>query len=548
MELLITVAALFAAIYAVVPRDRQLNLQLRVGVFDWIVVLLASILVLYLEFNDFFSARRWVFSRPWPTGVTPQNTIYLVLLAASAILLLRLRFKRLSRNKIGQFRELIEQLYWSESYGEVFTLLQNNLRELFRIAESNTWSDRIRNHLRRAGGNWNLNESGPLIDLTAAEAGEAHARHSPDWMRYLASQFFNFLPKGNHESGRQAQELISGILLSTRLVTALVTTRPYLGLDIIRQWPRSYQRTEFINLYITQLIRDTASAFYVEIEKNQNRRFSHRFAIPESNRLMHFLLSDAKFAHENGIYKPVGDYGVLYLDELARQPQQDPYNKPLEDVPDPRACDSPLSAIVSFFDIMVEEALHQGIQWHMWLYYMPSIVRGIVRNYRLNDPLVNPDSEFPNRYSFLLYRIFSALCDWVHELDNVPRDQANVRLASTRADHENGNIPKSSILALGESVRLVLLSPNLTPRFKTYLVDMAFDLYFKLIAQQELHPYANVLGQSLWQGGTYKPRNDQEYDRALIAAFEDEEGEYSIKHSLAVVATLRNILSTGRVA
>src|SRR5258708_8848111 len=97
MELLITVAALFAAIYAVVPRDRQLNLLLRVGVFDWIVVLFASLLVLYLEFNEFCSAKGWVLSRPWPTGVTPQHTIYLVLLPASAILPPPLHFHRLSR-------------------------------------------------------------------------------------------------------------------------------------------------------------------------------------------------------------------------------------------------------------------------------------------------------------------------------------------------------------------------------------------------------------------------------------------------------------------
>src|SRR5258708_20539079 len=96
MELLITVAALFAAIYAVVPRDRQLNLLLRVGVFDWIVVLFASLLVLYLEFNEFCSAKGWILSRPWPPGVTPQKKIYLVLLAASAFLLLLLRFNLLS--------------------------------------------------------------------------------------------------------------------------------------------------------------------------------------------------------------------------------------------------------------------------------------------------------------------------------------------------------------------------------------------------------------------------------------------------------------------
>ncbi len=117
-----------------------------------------------------------------------------------------------------------------------------------------------------------------------------------------------------------------------------------------------------------------------------------------------------------------------------------------------------------------------------------------------------------------------------------------MRLTSTRADHENGNIPKSSILALGQSVRLVLLSPNLTPRFKTYLVDMAFDLYFRLLAQGELRPYADVLGRALWQGGTYKPPGDQEYEQALIAAFEEGESEYSIKHSAEDVARLRNML------
>jgi hypothetical protein len=70
MELLITVAALFAAIYAAVPRDRQLNLLLRIGVFDWTVVLCASLLVLYLEFNEFCSVKGWVLSRPWPKGIT----------------------------------------------------------------------------------------------------------------------------------------------------------------------------------------------------------------------------------------------------------------------------------------------------------------------------------------------------------------------------------------------------------------------------------------------------------------------------------------------
>lgn len=98
---------------------------------------------------------------------------------------------------------------------------------------------------------------------------------------------------------------------------------------------------------------------------------------------------------------------------------------------------------------------------------MPLIVKKVVRNYRLVDPLATPDTEFPVRYSFLLYEIFSALGHWVEELERVPIDQQNVVLRSTMADHENGNIPKS-ILALCECARVVLESHNLTVRFKHY--------------------------------------------------------------------------------
>jgi hypothetical protein len=136
MELLFTAMTLVAAIFAVVPRARQLDLQLRIGFFDWVVVAVASLVVFYLEFNDFCSARGWVIPRPWPHGITPQNTTYLVLLVAALILAFRLRFKRLSSGKIKNFRALVEQLYWDESYGELFVVLQKNLAELFKVASS----------------------------------------------------------------------------------------------------------------------------------------------------------------------------------------------------------------------------------------------------------------------------------------------------------------------------------------------------------------------------------------------------------------------------
>jgi len=60
MDLLLTVLALLAAVYALVPRDRQLDLRLRIGITDWIVIGLGFLAVFYLEFYEFFLTRGWV--------------------------------------------------------------------------------------------------------------------------------------------------------------------------------------------------------------------------------------------------------------------------------------------------------------------------------------------------------------------------------------------------------------------------------------------------------------------------------------------------------
>ena len=57
MDLLITIITLLVAVYAVIPRERQLDLQLRISALDRFLIAAGLIAVLYLEFNEFCSAR-----------------------------------------------------------------------------------------------------------------------------------------------------------------------------------------------------------------------------------------------------------------------------------------------------------------------------------------------------------------------------------------------------------------------------------------------------------------------------------------------------------
>lgn len=553
MDLLITITALLVAIYAVVPRERQLDLRLRINAVDRVLVVIGSLTVLYLEFNDYFSDRGWVFRRPWPAGITPRHAMYLVMVGVTLVLWVRIQFSRLTRGKISEFRELVEQLYWSESYSELLTLLQKHLRELFRIYNSRFLLVQLRARLQSSLGHG----FDPRILRELQEAmGRARGstvlqKRTPVLQRFRAFGLTMMRPPAlvavkvlpdNVKASGVARDIIRGILISPRFVGPLVSTRPYFGLEIIREAANSHERFDFVDVYLTELMRDTESALYAELRNNQNCGIS-RYQIPDSNRLLFFFMSDIKVAYDNRIYKPVGDFTIAHLHEMSRDHDSDPYNLAMTDFEDVGAWRSPLFVAIRFFDIMVKEALFQGIQWHMWLYYMPDFVEGIVRNYRMVDPNANPTSEWPIRYTFLLYEVFSSMRDWVMGMKEVPRGQANAVLGSTRADHENGNIPKSSILALSQCSRHLLESGHVPDRVKGNLMDIVFRLYFELREVPELEGYATVLGRALSAGGFYRPSSDAKYHDALMRAFEENETEYLIKHTKQHVEELEAYLS-----
>jgi hypothetical protein len=141
MDILIAVGSFFAAIYATLPRHRQLDLQLRLGRLDLVILLIGSLTVIYLQFYDFFETRGINFA-PLARGLTPANTTCLALLAMAAWLAARLRFARLSVAKMPKFRQLLEELYWSNSFGESFSLLQNCRIQLFDIYHRRTFVSR----------------------------------------------------------------------------------------------------------------------------------------------------------------------------------------------------------------------------------------------------------------------------------------------------------------------------------------------------------------------------------------------------------------------
>jgi len=322
----------------------------------------------------------------------------------------------------------------------------------------------------------------------------------------------------------------------------MVRTRPYLGLAIIQTAKRSFERFDFAELYLKELLREPQSILYTELQNNQDLSRGHRYVISESNPVLHYLFNDVEVAEGLRAYKPVGDFIKFHLDELARDHEKDPYNQVMMgDYQEIGVWDSPVYAGARFFDIMVKEALFQGMQWHMWLYYMPRVVERICKNYRLCDPMADENDEFPIKYSFLLYEIFSYMRDWVRAIEDVPSNQPNVVLKSSSPELENGNIPKSSILALCESAYFVLMAEDIGERMKSTVVDMIFELYFELRSSGKYDGYASALLNTLIKGKDYRHDNDL-YREAVALMFKKEEMEYHITHPAAHVMEVKTAL------
>ncbi len=549
MQLIITVIALLAAIYAVLPRERRLDLSLRIGKIDWLVIGLGIILVIFLEYHDFRVVRGWFLKIAYPAGITPQNTMYLVLLFEALFISVRIRYYRLSKGKMPKFRELLEELYWSETYGELFALIQTHIRGLFRIYNSDFALSRFRSRLKNLiFPSFELR----LLKVLEAKRNGTTERHRSQFVERILSALRPLVPlilrilPNDDLAQETASDLVRSVFPSPRFMAAMGRTRPYLGLDIIRQLKQPFERRDFVELYLKELISNHQSLFYQEIRNNQNLLPGNhnRYYIPQSNRILYFFLSDIAVAKEYGIYKPIGDFMKFHLDKLGRRPEDDPYNKATMYFEDTEAWHSPVFVGARFFDIMVKEALFEGVTWHMWLYYMPSIVERIVRNYNVIDPLADEDAESPIVYSVMLYRIFSYLIEWVTALEDIPPSQSNVVLKYTNAETENDNIPKSSILALVQCCYYVAIAERLGKRQKHNLLDMVFELFFRL-RSRNFDGYAAVLLAALVQDGAYR-RGNQKYRGVLLDVFSQKENEYSIKdirHSGLFVAELKKALT-----
>ena len=473
IDSLLMFAAVLVGAYAILPRSRRLDLVLRWHpVTDTAITVAWLLVVHYLILHRVFAARGWTIYRAWP--VTSGETAYLVTLGVFVAVALRLRFARLSRHKLPRLRSLVDELLGDRSYTELADVLSRHMPRLSEFA------------MRRQPWPWNRRRS----EEVAASDILRTALHSP-----------GFAP-------------------------AMALARPYFPLTIPDI--KELGLYDFFDAYLRALWSEPSSVLYTEIKNNQGSKHPWLYHVPSTNRLLYFLFGDATTAEHLQAWRPIGDALLAELVEIGRRPDTDEYNTAMGDFIDIGCWSDRLFIGIRYFNIMVSAALIQNVRWHMWMHYLPYVVKEIATNYSPHPLHSEPEAEHPTRYSYLLHEIIGGMRNWVSVVPDLPEGQENLVLRKEDNFPETDSIPKSSIIALCYAMRWIFRAETIPHTLRHSLMEIVFGLYYELYDEPKTVKYARTLSFTLSRGG-YGGQRDAELSSAVLCHLDeyDEKDKYS---------------------
>ncbi len=505
--------ALVAAIYALAPAVTRLSMRLK-SITALVVAALAFALTTYLLLFDTVGQPCALQSRHVckvlefdpPNTISPAEAAFFVVLAWLSVTIWMLTRAKLGASALQGLSRVVAELADEKRYGELLKLIEPQLLLLDRAATRKLFTQRFYDEIQTAHPSRATHEQ--IIDLLEGE------NDTPRWKQLVAKVILPVLPKGERAE-IAAQEIFRRVMRSPQVLEYLARFRPDFGIRLMSISARSVH--DFSDQFLADLIAHPGSALYEEVKENQNldRR---GYQLPARNRLLHFLLSDASRAYKLAPYRPIGEHAIAVL-RADMHPEYVVFlNGSAEDIEREKWSD-PVFVALRFFDIMVHAAMYQGIKWHMWLYYSGHICRALVGIYDSSrSSQIDQFAEWPTRCSYLLYELFSDLTDWIRGAEDLKPGEHHLDVESDEVTHDNGNIPKSAALCLGDCMRTLFLAANVPWKFKKYISDMVFR---RISEMRESGPVAIIRRsaiKSIAAGGVLGP--DGGYGAALQRALE----------------------------
>ncbi|HXJ00124.1 MAG TPA: hypothetical protein VNH44_02800 [Micropepsaceae bacterium] len=477
---------LAVAIYALISPVAKLRALIALP-FQIPLAILGFILVLYFEFfpalkepcpSELGRACEWLVF-PADQSFTPAQAAFVVVLVWMVLALVAHLMARPGTRSLTAMAALIDTLVYEQRFAELVKLFEPYLAMVSRAAQRKLPLQRLHDRLAKFDDTKDRQRSARKY-LRAAMVGLA------------------FIVPAQRKAEEAGLNIVRVLYRSADFRRFITQMRPYFALSLLRL--DLFAKYDFADAYFADLIADTGSVLYQELEQHQN---ASGLYFPESNRLLHFLFADVRVAEDLAVYKPVAGYlfNILRTDESA---EYTTYLNKRSDSFDVECWQDPTFAVISFFDLMVSAAAHQGVRWHMWLYHFPSIVARLEELYDSSGLTIDTSDEFPTRAARLIYETFRVQGNWIRLVKNLPRESPH-RSIEPGLHGDNSNIPMSAALALGSSMAIVAMSARIGDSFVAYLHETIMRDINDLNREGDEGRLRSFLIHSIVNGGQHNP-------------------------------------------
>ncbi|MUV51096.1 hypothetical protein [Haloarcula sp. CBA1122] len=555
-----TLLATIVAIYRVLPRYRQLRVTYTLWnkpIAGLLTALGLTVLVsyagsIYLQNTD--NTTLWSLKTAYtqsPIEITSLEIEFIQLAATITIMGVFLGVFLSKSVRIRNEQMLLSalrDLYNRGEYATLVEVLRDNYTPLIDHPEKPTppseqqWRDidvTVTHTLIETEEAEELDDSSPLVEYVEEDNEEQSARERVrdtfELKRRQATYYLAMLRYRLADSAEDSSSYTETLLLDPELGAKYPIIDPGLGIDIILDIELDgFQRRDVTHQYLTTLLREKNSLLYQEISNNMTMDGIHRYRVNPDNRLLHALFSDCSRAEELDAYRPIGDTAKEMLRDQGTK-EYDKYNaQRLTSVSRSKdyVFNDPIFVAISFFDIMVREALYQRIDWHMWLYYYESMTRLMCENYK-NTEETDPDSEWPNDYSRFMYEMISNMGDLLRIMErmvendeyDVTNEDGNyeefIALESYRRNR-GGTIPKSAVEIMLSCHQKILTTAEIPHQFKKYITEIIFTRCSELREYEEESlpwKYSEFMLKRL--DAMIEGRPGSEYHRELESVYND---------------------------
>ncbi|PIB95217.1 MULTISPECIES: hypothetical protein [unclassified Caulobacter] len=478
---ILTVLGLLAAIYAVMSPVQRL--QARLGMAAQLsLATLAFGAAIYLEFFDWAGRPCWLSADLCrlitfhENGIKPNQVAFLVLVAWMLGAFVLHRVSRPGTDALPTLQRLVEKLLYERREAELVDAIAPSLPMIGQVA---------RRRLRRqklADQFWIWrNRHTPRGQMRAMLTGQPDL---PDtgwsaWRRALPlvgwAGVWAPSMKWAETIGR---DLTQTFYTSPALLDFTVALRPYFGLALLEM--DGVRVGDYADRFLGRLIATPSSILYAELEESQVLTgVPQRYQISERARLLRYLFDDVTRAQRLGAWTPVGNHVLALL-----QPETDPvYRLALNRPANRFEADSlkdPTWAALSFFDMMVTEAVFQDVADTMWLAYWPDIVKGLVQAHDQSAAEARLDEEFSTFGARLLYEIFETYVKWIRLAPSRPEGSTHHYLDAAQLEEPTNSVPQAALRCMAISLKHVVDSLFLDAEIKQsivgYLVRRIGDL------------------------------------------------------------------------